>query len=117
MRRLALAALVLGTLACRRDPIGSDLDRLEASLALAPAQRPAWEAFRKEAEAADSPRAAWKVQLKEAAAGERFDARRAQVAADLARKDAGRLIEAWARLDAALSPAQRTAVRAQLSPE
>lgn len=117
MSRVLLAVLVLGALACRRDPIGTDLDRLESSLSLTPAQRPAWEAFRKEAEAADSPRAAWKVQLKEAASGERFDAPRAHSAADLARKDAGRLIEAWAALDARLSPAQRAAVRSQLIPE
>lgn len=117
MRRVLLAVLVLGALACRRDPIGTDLDRLEASLAPTPAQRPAWEAFRKEAEAADSPRAAWKLTLKEAAAGERFDAARAHSAADLARRDAGRLIEAWAALDARLSPAQRAAVRSRLTPE
>lgn len=117
MRRVLLAVLLLGALACRRDPIGADLDRLEASLALTPAQRPAWEAFRREAEAADTPQAAWKVQLKEAASGERFDARRAQAAADLARMDAGRLIEAWARLDAGLSPAQRAAVISRLAPE
>lgn len=116
MRGGLLLILSLAAAACRYDPF-NELDRLEASLELTPAQRPAWEAFRREAEAAHSPRAAWKLQLKEAASGERFDARRAQGAADLARKDAGRLIEAWARLDSGLSPAQRAAVRSRLTPE
>jgi hypothetical protein len=98
-------------------PVFSGLDRVEASLALSPAQRPAWEAFRREAEAADSPRAAWRRELREAMDGERFDPRRAQAAADAGRDQAGRLIEAWARLDAALTPAQRAAVRSQLTPE
>lgn len=114
--RWALPLLLLAA-ACGPRIVIADLDRLEASLELTSAQRPAWEAFRKEVEATDSPRAAWKVQLKEAASGERFDARRAQSAADLARKDAGRIIEAWAQLDATLSPAQRASVRSQLTPE
>lgn len=119
MRRgaLLLAALSLGAAACGPRIVIADLDRLESALELTPAQRPAWEAFRKEAEAAGSARSAWRVQLKEAASGERFDARRAQAAADLAREDAGRLIEAYARLDAGLTPSQRALVRSRLTPE
>jgi hypothetical protein len=116
MRR-ALPLLLLLAAACGPRIVIADLDRLESALELTPAQRPAWDAFRKEAEAAGSARSAWRVQWKEAASGERFDARRAQAAADLAREDAGRLIEAYARLDAGLTPTQRALVRARLAPE
>jgi hypothetical protein len=112
-----LLPLLLLAAACGPRIVIADLDRLESNLELTPAQRPAWEAFRKEAEAAGSARAAWRLQLAEAASGERFDARRAHGAADLARHDAGRLIEAYARLDAGLTPAQRALVRSQLAPE
>lgn len=117
MRHLALLALLLAGAACRRDPIGADLDRLEAVLELTPAQKPAWEAFRREAAAAGNPGAAWRVQYRDALSGERFDAPRAQSAADAARADAGRLITAWARLDETLSPGQRASVLTLLSPE
>lgn len=113
MRRLALVGLLFATTACRREPIGGDLDRLESALALSPVQKPAWESFRREAEAAEGPGAPWRRELREAMSGERFDAARAHAAADAARRDAGRLIEAWRTLDAALSPAQRAAVKAE----
>lgn len=116
MRR-ALPLLLLLAAACGPRIVIADLDRLESALELTPAQRPAWEAFRKEAEAAGSARSAWRVQLKEAASGERFDARRAQAAADLAREDAGRLIEAYARLDAGLNSGQRAVLRSRLPAE
>jgi hypothetical protein len=116
MRRV-LPLLLLLAAACGPRIVIADLDRLESALELTPAQRPAWEAFRKEAEAAGSAKSAWRVQLKDAASGERFDARRAQAAADLAREDAGRLIEAYARLDSGLSPAQRVLIRSRLTPE
>lgn len=116
MRRVWPILLLLAA-ACGPRIVIADLDRLESALELTPAQRPAWEAFRKEAETAGSARSAWRVQLKEAASGERFDARRAQAAADMARDDAGRLIEAYARLDAGLTPSQRALVRSRLTPE
>lgn len=114
MRSWLLVLLALGASACRSPIAADELDRLESSLALSPAQKPAWEAFRKEAEAASAPGAAWRLELRTALAGERFDAGRARAAADAARRDAGRLIEAWARLDGSLSPAQRAAVRSAL---
>lgn len=95
----------------------AELDRLESGLALTPAQRPAWEAFRREAEASAARNAAWRAEWSAASAGERFDARRAHAAADLARQDAGRMIDAWAELDAVLSPAQRAALQRELAPE
>lgn len=111
VRLLFLAALVFAA-GCRPDYVGArELDELERALAVTPAQRPAWEAFRREAEAAGSPQAGWRTRLREATAGERFDARGAQSAADAAREDAGRLIEAWSRLDELLTPEQRAALR------
>ena len=114
MRHLVLAALVLTTAACRPSYVSTgELHRLETVLSLSPTQRPAWDAFRREAEAASGPRAGWRIQLEEAMAGERFDATRAHAAADSARDDAGRLIEAWRRLDENLTPAQRDALRSR----
>lgn len=111
MRLFFLAALVFAA-GCRPDfVLVRELDGLEATLALTPAQRPAWEAFRREAEAVGGPRAGWRARLREATAGERFDARGAHAAADAAREDAGRLIEAWHRLDGLLTPEQRAALR------
>lgn len=107
LRLAALAFLVLA--ACKPNVIAhGDLDRLEAVLAPTPAQRPAWEAFRREAEAADSN---WNRNFRRLIGAPVFDAGQARAAADTAHRDAGRLIAAWQKVDATLTPVQRAALR------
>ncbi len=108
MFRLAVLA-VLALAACKPNVIArGDLDRLESALAPTPAQRPAWEAFRREAEAADSN---WNRNFRRLMSAPAFDAGQARAAADAAHRDAGRLIAAWQKVDEGLSPGQRTALR------
>jgi hypothetical protein len=118
-RALAAALLLLGA-ACQPLYIGmSPLDSLEARLSLTPAQRPAWQVFRKEAQRAQArwsaPDAPGRAELRAALSGPAFDRNLAQQAAALAARqgteDAQRLIEAWSRVDAQLSEAQRQEVR------
>lgn len=107
LRLAAFAVLVLA--ACKPNVVASsELNRLEAVLAPTPAQRPAWETFRREAEAADSN---WNRDFRRIMAAPAFDAGQARAAADAAHRDAGRLIAAWQKVDAGLSPAQRAALR------
>ena len=107
LRLAALAVLVLA--ACKPNVIArGDLDRLEAVLAPTPAQRPAWEAFRREAEAADS---SWNRDFRRIMAAPAFDAGQARAAADAVHQDAGRLIAAWQKVDESLTPVQRAALR------
>jgi len=110
VREAFAAVLLLLTCAACRPAVfaGGELDRLEAVLAPTPAQRPAWEAFRREAQAADSN---WSRDLRGIMAAPAFDAHSARAAADSAHRDAGRLIEAWRRVDEGLSPGQRAALR------
>lgn len=106
---IAAVLLLLTSAACRPNVIaGGELDRMEAALAPTPAQRPAWEAFRREAEAADSR---WNRDLRQIMGATTFDSQHARAAADSAHKDAGRLIAAWQKVDEALTPAQRAALR------
>ena len=120
-RFLVLALLAAG---CRPDFMAArELDRLEAELGVTAEQRPAWEAFRREAESAGErwagPRAEWRRELRSAAAGPGFDAASARASADAAaeraRRDAHRLIDAWSRLDRSLAPAQRAVLRRSLA--
>ena len=111
--RLAPLLLLLVFGACRRDPLFSDLDRAETALMLTPAQKPAWNAFRREAEAAEAgARRDWR----EVVGAERFDEDRARAAADRTRAAADRLIAAWKTVDDSLTPSQRAAVRRVSTP-
>ncbi len=106
---LAAVLLLLTSAACRPNVIaGGELDRMEAVLAPTPTQRPAWEAFRREAEAADS---SWNRDFRRIMGAPTFDAQHARAAADSAHRDADRLIAAWQKVDEALTPAQRSALR------
>ena len=120
MTRAWTIALLLFAAACRPEYIGrSPFDALEARLALTAAQRPAWQAFRKEAERA---RARWTGQdapglaeLRGALMAPSFDRARADQAAGHAARqgyeDAHSLIQAWSKVDAQLSEAQRRELR------
>ena len=108
-RRWLLAAFLLQG-ACKPNVVASgELARMEAVLAPSASQRPAWEAFRKEAEASA---ASLKRGLREITAGERFDEQAARATADSAHAGANRMIAAWKAVDLTLTPAQRAALRA-----
>jgi hypothetical protein len=95
--------------ACKPNVVAAGgLDRLEAAIAPTPAQRPAWDAFRLEAKTSDEN---WNRNFKRIMEAQTFDARAAHVAADSAHVDAQRLIKAWEKVDAFLTPAQRAALR------
>jgi hypothetical protein len=95
--------------ACRPNVVArGGLDRLERAVAPTAAQRPAWDNFRQEAEASD---ANWNGSVRRILNAQSFDAAAASAAADSARADAQRLIKAWEKVDAFLTPAQRAALR------
>ena len=81
---------------------------MESRLGITREQRPAWEEFRKEALAAE---AAWKRDFAGLLTSDAFDESRANAAADKARRDASKLISAWKKVDASLTPAQKRALR------
>ena len=119
-RAWALALLLLPAAACRPEPFNEGgLDALDARLNLTASQRPAWEAFRREAGRVNarwsSPDAPIRRELRAALAAQIFDRARAESAVDQAAiegsEDARRLIEAWSRVDALLTPEQRAEFR------
>jgi hypothetical protein len=95
--------------ACKPNVVArGELDRMERALAPTAAQRPAWESFRREAQASD---ANWNRNVRRIMNAQSFDAAGARAAADSTRADAQRLIMAWEKVDAFLTPAQRAALR------
>ena len=111
-----LALLLLG--ACRYTYL-NDLDGLEARLALTPAQKPAWETFRKEAARAQArwsgPEAPGLTELRQALLAPVFDKARADQAAGWAARQGGQdaraLIDAWNKVDSLLTTGQRRELR------
>jgi hypothetical protein len=109
LNRTGLLLVVLSMTACKPNVVAAGgLDRLEAAIAPTPAQRPAWNAFRVEAKTSDEN---WNRNFKRIMDAQTFDARAARAAADSAHVDAQRLISAWEKVDAFLTPAQRAALR------